>query len=532
MTKCSLILSILLVTASIVTAQGIAVNTDKTPADNSALLDIKSTTKGLLIPRMDFGARNLIAAPAQGLLIYQTNNTPGFYYYTGSAWSPVPDQMGNHIMTQNITANSNYISKTGSNQGIQILDNGAVSIRTKNIVNAITTDAEAFRFDTIGNILAVGRVLDAGSSSLATKIPVQGAGTRFMWYAPRGSLRFGRAIGTEWDDVNMNDFTFAGGNQVTADAYGAFAFGDQVKVTATVGVAFGSGVTVGGTAGFSAGASNTVYGFAGTAIGYTCRANGQGSVALGYRCSATGDYSVAIGYRATNNTHTGTMAMGDESTTDSVRNTLDNQFVARYAGGYRFYTSPTVGGAAPTGVVLSANANSWSSISDSTKKERFAGVDKEYFLTSLSKLKLGSWNYKGNAENRHYGPMAQEIFASFGMDKFGRIGCDTLLASADMDGIMMIMLQGLEKRSALQLEENKSLKTQLTSIAGELKVVQAENVVLKNQAARIDQLQVQLIAMQQQLNESKQTATANNQLTAIQNAGRHPHKIPETAKNK
>ena len=31
--------------------------------------------------------RNAIAAPAAGLLIYQTNNTPGFYYYSGTAWT-------------------------------------------------------------------------------------------------------------------------------------------------------------------------------------------------------------------------------------------------------------------------------------------------------------------------------------------------------------------------------------------------------------------------------------------------------------
>jgi hypothetical protein len=213
-------------------------------------------------------------------------------------------------------------------------------------------------------------VLDAGNTTnAANKIPATGAGTRFMWFAPRGSLRFGRTIGTEWDDANMDDFTFAGGNQVTASGYGAFAYGDQVNVSSTVGVGFGSAVTVSGTAGFASGASNVVSGFCGTAIGYTCKAGGQGSIALGYRCTALGDYSVALGYRASNNGHTGTMSMGDESTTDSVRSSADNQFVARYAGGYRFYSSPTVGGSAPTGAVLAANGNSWSSISDSTKKK-------------------------------------------------------------------------------------------------------------------------------------------------------------------
>jgi hypothetical protein len=57
--------------------------------DASALLDIKSTTKGFLMPRMTQAQRDAITSPATGLLVYQTNNSPGFYYYTGSAWTAV-----------------------------------------------------------------------------------------------------------------------------------------------------------------------------------------------------------------------------------------------------------------------------------------------------------------------------------------------------------------------------------------------------------------------------------------------------------
>jgi hypothetical protein len=44
----------------------------------SSLLEVKSTTKGLLIPRMTFVQRNAITSPATGLLIYQTNGGPDF----------------------------------------------------------------------------------------------------------------------------------------------------------------------------------------------------------------------------------------------------------------------------------------------------------------------------------------------------------------------------------------------------------------------------------------------------------------------
>lgn len=68
-------------------AQSVAINTDGTTANSSAILDVKSTDKGVLIPRMTLAQRNLIATPATGLLVYQTDGTSGFYFYNGSAWT-------------------------------------------------------------------------------------------------------------------------------------------------------------------------------------------------------------------------------------------------------------------------------------------------------------------------------------------------------------------------------------------------------------------------------------------------------------
>ena len=55
----------------------------------SAALEVNSTTKGLLLPTMTQTQRNAISTPATGLLIYQSDNTPGFYYYNGSAWTAI-----------------------------------------------------------------------------------------------------------------------------------------------------------------------------------------------------------------------------------------------------------------------------------------------------------------------------------------------------------------------------------------------------------------------------------------------------------
>jgi hypothetical protein len=67
-------------------SQSVCINNNGTAADTSAMLDVSSTTKGLLIPRMIAAQRNTIASPATGLLVYQTDGDTGFYYYNGASW--------------------------------------------------------------------------------------------------------------------------------------------------------------------------------------------------------------------------------------------------------------------------------------------------------------------------------------------------------------------------------------------------------------------------------------------------------------
>lgn len=67
-------------------AQNVAINTTGNAADNSAILDVQSTTKGLLAPRMTATERGNIPSPVAGLIVYQTTAPAGFYYHTGSGW--------------------------------------------------------------------------------------------------------------------------------------------------------------------------------------------------------------------------------------------------------------------------------------------------------------------------------------------------------------------------------------------------------------------------------------------------------------
>lgn len=68
----------------------VGINTDGSTADASALLDVKSTTQGVLVPRMNAAQRGLVSTPATGLLVYQTDAPAGFYFHNGSAtWADV-----------------------------------------------------------------------------------------------------------------------------------------------------------------------------------------------------------------------------------------------------------------------------------------------------------------------------------------------------------------------------------------------------------------------------------------------------------
>ncbi len=330
-----------------------------------------------------------------------------------------------------------------------------------------------------GGLLATGFVRDVGSTSgCASSIPATGAGTRFMWHPCRGSLRFGRVPTGQanWDDVNMNDFTFAGGNQVTASGYGAFAYGDQVTASATVGVGFGSGVVVSGTAGFSAGASNLCSGFACAAIGYFNTAGGQGSVAIGFRSLALGDYSVALGNRTAScsggtisgNTcpggiiRTGTFLWGDESTTSFLQSQADNEFRVRANGGVRFRVSTSANGNTPgaggnVGCDLTVAVPSWTCASSRDVKENFEAVDGAAVLSSLRRLPLATFNYIDDASRtRHLGPVAEDFYEAFGLGD-----SDKSINAQNMAGVSLAAAKALEARTAQLEAEAEALKEQV-----------------------------------------------------------------------
>jgi len=64
----------------------VAINEDNSNPDASAMLDVKSTDKGVLLPRMTQAQRLAISNPANGLMVYQTDDNTGYYYFTSLSW--------------------------------------------------------------------------------------------------------------------------------------------------------------------------------------------------------------------------------------------------------------------------------------------------------------------------------------------------------------------------------------------------------------------------------------------------------------
>ncbi len=121
-----LLLNILLLTN--ILAQ-VGINENNSQPDASALLDIKSSDKGILIPRLTSAQRTAINNPAEGLMVYDTD-TKSFWYFS-TMWKAIgDDNLGDHIALQNINLNGQYLSGDGDTEGIFIDDDGLTGIGT------------------------------------------------------------------------------------------------------------------------------------------------------------------------------------------------------------------------------------------------------------------------------------------------------------------------------------------------------------------------------------------------------------------
>lgn len=275
-------------------SQGVSINETNTPPDPSAMLEVQSNEKGVLVPRMTQVQRNAIPAPATGLLIYQTDNTPGFYYNAGTLESPDWKIVG---------SNAGVFSQWSRNGQHIFYPSGRVGVGTSAPAAELHVRGEGTGR---GNVLFTGafKNQDPGDP------PASGAGTRMMWYADKAAFRAGMVLGDGWNknnigaysvamgyDVKATDLlTFAFGESTTASNWGATAMGYNTHASGLDATALGHSTAASELASTSMGFHTKAMGAYSTATGLFTEASGLGSFAAGSWTVAPSAYEMVIGY--------------------------------------------------------------------------------------------------------------------------------------------------------------------------------------------------------------------------------------------
>ncbi len=374
-------------------------------------------------------------------------------------------------LTGNTTGEGFSVVDKTNNTLFTVRGNGNTGIGTSNPAFKLTLNSDA-------------GILATGTYNSGTTLPSIVDGPIMIWYARKGAFRAGYARFGNWDDSNIGDFSFASGEGTKASGMYAAAFGDRSIASGTWSFAAGNGAEAsgGGASAFgyayatgnysmAAGQLARADGDKSFAFGFDVKASGEESCAIGRKLFASGDNSVAIGSFVSTNGRTGSMYLGDASATSiGTRQAYgNNHFYAVFHTGFSLFTDKSAGNTYC--VVLQNHSTSWSSCSDSSKKENHQPADGESVLRKFSHLRLGSWNFIGHDPftERHYGPMAQEWYAAFGHDGIGTIGTDTLLASADVDGVLCIAVKALEKRTSANVSSVAELQKELATLREQLR---------------------------------------------------------------
>lgn len=258
-----------------------------TSPDASSLLDMTSTARGFLMPRMTTVQKNAIGTPATGLLVY--DSTLGlFSYYTGAAWASLDTG------TNDWTQGGNAYGTTGT---IGTTDTNVMSFITNNVVRmSLSASASSLTIGTAG--ATQGSLLLSGATSGAVTITTAGAAGTWTLTLPANDGDSGQFLQTNgsgttsWATVTQTFWSLTG-NASTVDGTNFIGTTDDIPFNIKVNNQKSGRI--------DNTKSNAFFGYlAGNAI-----STGTGNAAFGDKAlglNATTNNNTAIGVQALYNT--------------------------------------------------------------------------------------------------------------------------------------------------------------------------------------------------------------------------------------
>ena len=183
----------------------------------SALLDLSSTTKGLLIPRMTAAQKTAIASPSAGLMIFQTDAPIGFYYYTGANWLNISN-LGTSSRYIPYSTNTNFYSGGQSLSGAA----GSVYIDITNsdlvidVPSGFASNRVVIKWDTWGDVNTTNtahgsfrlRIAQSGTSSNTYNSVTMGGWSTSSATTGNLAMRFTNPVTYIINDLAPGTYTF------------------------------------------------------------------------------------------------------------------------------------------------------------------------------------------------------------------------------------------------------------------------------------------------------------------------------------
>lgn len=258
-------------------AQNVGISEDGSTPDASAILDIKSTDKGLLVPRMTTAQRTAIASPANGLLVF--DSTAGsFWLYANNAWTALVNAGSGEFknidgVIQNVSGADTADFVFGSPQ----LDDDTDAAHDRRLF--FDKSSGAFRAGTCPN--------DSWDEA------ERGIASVGFGYATTASGQYSTAFGFLTEATGH--YSFVQGQNAVASGPWATAFGRYAAASGAYAFAHGYVSNASGNFAVSMGNQVTASGNNSLAYGFSCTASGMHSLVRGHFSSAAGDYATTIG---------------------------------------------------------------------------------------------------------------------------------------------------------------------------------------------------------------------------------------------